>query len=91
MITKNGFENFKFYNICPENASIKFDKRDKKKNQCKIRTREPQIACLLFNRLSQADIYPLQYFKPLRERKSCGILAVPYPKTTNIDEYSYTL
>ena len=31
MITKNGFENFKIYNICPENASIKFDKRDKKK------------------------------------------------------------
>ena len=26
----NGFKYFKFYNICPKNAFIKFHKRDKK-------------------------------------------------------------
>ena len=53
----HGFKKFKIYNICPQSAFIKFYRRDKKLNQCMIRTRGPQIASLPFNQLSYAERY----------------------------------
>ena len=57
----HGFKKFKIYNICPQNAFIKFHKTNNKYNQCMIRMRDPQIASLLFNQLSYAESYQIRY------------------------------
>ena len=88
MITKKAFENFKIYNICPKNEFIKFQKKDRYKKVKRGQDSNPRPTDCM-STLHPAELYTRIVInnRHLPERKSCGILAVPYPKAINIDKY----